>query len=176
MSDVNPQPEANPSKRLVAQVSRFLGNGLRPNDSAKQRSVTLSVLEMRENFCLFNGSSPALPEDIYFHLTVTCNRLTGKLRTWVYEREYGNRRKFTVKQRVCEIGLQSILKLDRRFEDAGKSTLPRTWIPLSFAANPKANRPPFRPRTLSTDRRHPPSASPFLIYLAALRALFPYSS
>ncbi len=40
-------------------------------------------------------------------------QLVGELRTRVYEKEYGNRRKFTVKQHVCEIALQSILKLDR---------------------------------------------------------------
>ena len=40
-------------------------------------------------------------------------QLVGELRTREYEKEYGNRKKFTVKQRVCEIALQSILKLDR---------------------------------------------------------------
>ncbi|HZS72283.1 MAG TPA: single-stranded DNA-binding protein [Candidatus Acidoferrum sp.] len=40
-------------------------------------------------------------------------QLVGELRTRVYEKEYGNRKKFTVQQRVCEIALQSILKLDR---------------------------------------------------------------
>ena len=64
----------------------------------------------------------------YWHRAVAWNRLAefaatlkkgmhvqlvGELRTRVYEKEYGNRRKFTVKQYVCEIALQSILKLDR---------------------------------------------------------------
>ncbi len=40
-------------------------------------------------------------------------QLVGELRTRVYEKEYGNRKKFTVKQHVCEIASQSILKLDR---------------------------------------------------------------
>ncbi len=40
-------------------------------------------------------------------------QLVGELRTRVYEKEYGNRRKFTVKQHVCEIALQSIRKLER---------------------------------------------------------------
>jgi single-strand DNA-binding protein len=40
-------------------------------------------------------------------------QLVGELRTRVYEKEYGNRTKFTVKQHICEIALQSILKLDR---------------------------------------------------------------
>lgn len=45
-------------------------------------------------------------------------RLVGVLRTRVYEKEYGNRKKFTVKQNVCEVALQSILKLERPLEDA----------------------------------------------------------
>jgi single-strand DNA-binding protein len=64
----------------------------------------------------------------YWHRAVAWNRLAefaatlkkgmhvqlvGELRTRVYEKEYGNRTKFTVQQRVCEIALQSILKLDR---------------------------------------------------------------
>ncbi|MGH9353334.1 MAG: single-stranded DNA-binding protein [Terriglobia bacterium] len=64
----------------------------------------------------------------YWHRAVAWNRLAefaatlkkgmhvqlvGDLRTRVYEKEYGNRKKFTVKQHVCEIALQSILKLDR---------------------------------------------------------------
>ena len=64
----------------------------------------------------------------YWHRAVAWNRLAefaatlkkgmhvqlvGELRTREYEKEYGNRKKFTVKQRVCEIALQSILKLDR---------------------------------------------------------------
>lgn len=40
-------------------------------------------------------------------------QLVGELRTRVYEKEHGSRKKFTVQQRVCEITLQSILKLDR---------------------------------------------------------------
>ncbi|MGH9452977.1 MAG: single-stranded DNA-binding protein [Terriglobia bacterium] len=40
-------------------------------------------------------------------------QLVDELRTREYEKEYGNRKKFTVKRRVCEIALQSILKLDR---------------------------------------------------------------
>jgi single-strand DNA-binding protein len=40
-------------------------------------------------------------------------QLVGELRSREYEKEYGNRKKFTVKQRVCEIALESILKLDR---------------------------------------------------------------
>ncbi len=40
-------------------------------------------------------------------------QLVGGLRTREYEKEYGNRKKFTVKQRVCELTLESILKLDR---------------------------------------------------------------
>jgi len=40
-------------------------------------------------------------------------QLVGELRTRQYEKEYGNKKKFTVKQHVCEIALQSILKLDR---------------------------------------------------------------
>lgn len=39
--------------------------------------------------------------------------LVGELRTRKSEKEYGNRKKFAVKQRVCEIALESILKLDR---------------------------------------------------------------
>lgn len=64
----------------------------------------------------------------YWHRAVAWNRLAefaatlkagmhvqlvGELRTRVYEKEYGNRKKFTIKQHVCEIALQSILKLDR---------------------------------------------------------------
>ncbi len=40
-------------------------------------------------------------------------QLVGELPTREYEKEYGNKRKFTVKQGVCEIALESILKLDR---------------------------------------------------------------
>ena len=41
-------------------------------------------------------------------------QLVGELRTREYEKEYGsNKKKLTVKQRVCEIALESILKLDR---------------------------------------------------------------
>ncbi len=40
-------------------------------------------------------------------------QLVGELRTRVYEKEYGNLRKFTVKQHMCEIALRSILKLER---------------------------------------------------------------
>ncbi len=40
-------------------------------------------------------------------------QLVGELRTREYEKEYGNKKKFTVKQRICEIALESILKLDR---------------------------------------------------------------
>ena len=40
-------------------------------------------------------------------------QLVGELRTREYEKEYGNKKKFTVKQRVCEVALDSILKLDR---------------------------------------------------------------
>ncbi len=40
-------------------------------------------------------------------------QLVGELRTREHEKEYGNKKKFTVKQRVCEIALESILKLDR---------------------------------------------------------------
>jgi len=39
--------------------------------------------------------------------------LVGGLRTREYDKEYGNKKKFTVKQRVCEVALDSILKLDR---------------------------------------------------------------
>jgi hypothetical protein len=35
------------------------------------------------------------------------------------EKEYGDRKKFTVKQRVCEIALESILKLDRAEQQDG---------------------------------------------------------
>ena len=37
----------------------------------------------------------------------------GELRTREYEKEYGNKKKFAVKQRVSEVALDSILKLDR---------------------------------------------------------------
>jgi hypothetical protein len=37
----------------------------------------------------------------------------GELRTREYQKECGNKRKFTVKHRVCEVALDSILKLDR---------------------------------------------------------------
>ncbi len=40
-------------------------------------------------------------------------QLVGELRIREYEKEYGNQKKFTVKQRACEIALESILKLDR---------------------------------------------------------------
>ena len=40
-------------------------------------------------------------------------QLVGELRTREYEKEYGNKKKFAVKQRVCEVALDSILKLDR---------------------------------------------------------------
>ena len=41
-------------------------------------------------------------------------QLVGELRTREYDKEYGKKKKkFTVKQRVCEIALESILKLDR---------------------------------------------------------------
>ena len=40
-------------------------------------------------------------------------QLVGELRTREYEEEYGNKKKFAVKQRVCEVVLDSILKLDR---------------------------------------------------------------
>jgi len=40
-------------------------------------------------------------------------QLVGELRTREYEKEYGNKKKFTVKQRVCEVAVDSILKLDR---------------------------------------------------------------
>jgi single-strand DNA-binding protein len=40
-------------------------------------------------------------------------QLIGELRTREYEKEYGNKKKFTVKQHVCEVALESILKLDR---------------------------------------------------------------
>jgi single-strand DNA-binding protein len=40
-------------------------------------------------------------------------QLVGEVRTREYEKEYGNSKKFMVKHRVCEIWLESILKLDR---------------------------------------------------------------
>ena len=40
-------------------------------------------------------------------------QLVGELRTREYEKEYGNKKKFAVKQHVCEVALDSILKLDR---------------------------------------------------------------
>jgi single-strand DNA-binding protein len=40
-------------------------------------------------------------------------QLIGELRRREHEKEYGNKKKFTVKQRVCEVALGSILKLDR---------------------------------------------------------------
>jgi len=41
-------------------------------------------------------------------------QLVGEIRTREYEKEYGSsKKKFTVKQRVCEVALESILKLDR---------------------------------------------------------------
>jgi single-stranded DNA-binding protein len=40
-------------------------------------------------------------------------QLVGEVRTREYEKEYGSEQKFTVKHRVCEISLESILKLDR---------------------------------------------------------------
>jgi hypothetical protein len=40
-------------------------------------------------------------------------QLVGEVRTHEYEKEYGGKRKFTDKHRVCEISLESILKLDR---------------------------------------------------------------
>jgi hypothetical protein len=53
------------------------------------------------------------------HLAATLKKgahvqLVGELRTREYEKEYGsNKKKFTVKQRMCEVALDSILKLDR---------------------------------------------------------------
>ncbi|HEY6271555.1 MAG TPA: single-stranded DNA-binding protein [Terriglobales bacterium] len=40
-------------------------------------------------------------------------QLVGEVRTREYQKEYGNKQKFVVKHRVCEISLESILKLDR---------------------------------------------------------------
>ena len=40
-------------------------------------------------------------------------QLVGEVRTREYEKGYGTDQKFTVKHRVCEISLESILKLDR---------------------------------------------------------------
>jgi len=40
-------------------------------------------------------------------------QLVGEVRTREYEKEYGSKQKFAVKHRVCEISLESILKLDR---------------------------------------------------------------
>jgi len=41
-------------------------------------------------------------------------QLVGELRTREYEKEYGSsKKKLTVVQRVCEVALESILKLDR---------------------------------------------------------------
>ncbi len=40
-------------------------------------------------------------------------QLVGELRTREYEKEYGsNKKKFTINRRVCEVALESILKLD----------------------------------------------------------------
>lgn len=47
-----------------------------------------------------------------WHLAPTFS-LVGELRTREYEKETAKRRSSTVKQRVCEVALDSILKLDR---------------------------------------------------------------
>jgi single-strand DNA-binding protein len=39
-------------------------------------------------------------------------QLVGELRSREYEKEYGNKKKFAVKQRVCEVALDSIVKID----------------------------------------------------------------
>jgi single-strand DNA-binding protein len=59
-------------------------------------------------------------------------QLVGELRASEYEKEYGNRKKFTVKKHVCEIALQSIRKLDRA---DGRKNLRRTCIPPTFPPN-----------------------------------------
>ena len=93
----------------------------------------------------------------YWHRAVAWNRLAefaatlkkgmhlqlvGELRTRVYEKEYGNRKKFTVQQRVCEIALQSILKLDRaeRQEEPAPDVDP-TELPAEQPAVPNEDVP-----------------------------------
>ncbi len=47
-------------------------------------------------------------------------QLVGEVRTREYEKEYGTKCKFTVRHRVCEIALESILKLDRAVVNMAK--------------------------------------------------------
>ncbi len=77
-------------------------------------------------------------------------QLAGELRTREYEKEYGNRKKFTVKQRACEIALESILKLDPALRD--RKNLLRTSIPPTL--------PPKRP---AGPRASPRGPFPFTI-------------
>lgn len=69
-------------------------------------------------------------------------QLVGELRTRVYEKEYGNRKKFTVRQHVCEIALQSILKLERaeRQEEPAPDVDP-TELPAEQPAVPSEDVP-----------------------------------
>ncbi|HXJ94029.1 MAG TPA: hypothetical protein VMT20_14360 [Terriglobia bacterium] len=50
--------------------------------------------------------------DLRCHPEEGHGQLAGELRTREYEKEYGNKKKFAVKQRVCGVALDSILKLD----------------------------------------------------------------
>jgi hypothetical protein len=58
-------------------------------------------------------------------------QFVGELRTREYEKEYGNKKKIVVKQRVCEVALDWILKLDRaeRQEEPPPTASPATIPP-----------------------------------------------
>ncbi|MGH9397927.1 MAG: single-stranded DNA-binding protein, partial [Terriglobia bacterium] len=90
----------------------------------------------------------------YWHRAVAWNRLAefaatlkkgmhvqlvGQLRTRVYEKECGNHKKFIVKQHVCEIALQTIPKLDRRYVDAWQEHPAPDADPTELPAEPETD-------------------------------------
>lgn len=103
----------------------YLGSDAEPRETKSGAKYTVLSLATKRSWKNAQGEYECRT---YWHRAVAWNRLAefaatlkkgmhvqlvGELRTRVYEKEYGNRKKFTVKQHVCEIALQSILKLDR---------------------------------------------------------------
>jgi single-strand DNA-binding protein len=103
----------------------FLGADAEQRTTKNRASYTVLSLATKRSWKNDQGNYESRS---YWHRAVAWNKLAafaatlkkgahlqlvGELRIREYEKEHGNRNKFAVKQRVCEIALESILKLDR---------------------------------------------------------------
>jgi single-strand DNA-binding protein len=106
-------------------VIGFLGADAESRTTKHGASYTVPSLATKRSWKNDQGNYESRT---YWHRALACGKLAtfaatlkkgahvqlvGELRTREYEKEYGNKKKFTVKQRVCEVALDSILKLDR---------------------------------------------------------------